>query len=373
MTAASPGRVGVSVRGSVPLAPRTTIGVGGPARFLVEAEDLESLQASLELAARERWAVELLGGGSNLLVADAGVEALVIAVALRGVKIVRAGSQVLVTAAAGEVWDDVVARTVAEGLSGLECLSGIPGSVGATPVQNVGAYGREVGELVTRVWVLDRRDLTTRELGAQDCDFSYRASVFKREGHGRYVVLAVTYRLEHGAPPVVRYAELARYLDERGLAAPTVGEVRDAVLAVRRTKSMVRDPGDPNARSCGSFFVNPVVSTEQAAAVAARSLGGPPPQYPQSDGRVKLAAAWLIGQAGFARGMHDGNVGLSDHHTLAIVARPGATATEVVRFAWRVRRAVRERFGVRLEPEPVPWGFARLDGGLPVVGDDTGW
>jgi UDP-N-acetylmuramate dehydrogenase len=354
------------VRG-VPLAQRTTLGVGGPARTFFEAHDLEGLRSALAWAERVGEPVELLGGGSNLVIADEGYPGLVVAIALRGLTFDSDGDGVRVTAAAGEPWDALVARTLAEGLTGLECLSGIPGSVGATPVQNVGAYGHEVAELITRVRVLDRRDGSIRELGPRDCGFGYRDSWLKREGRGRAVVLDVTYRLVRGAAPSVLYAELRRRLDARGLPHPSAADVREVVLEVRREKSMLVDPSDPNARSCGSFFVNPVVTRAEATQLAARlpASASPMPQYPQADGRVKLAAAWLIEAAGFARGTREGSVGLSEHHALAIVAHPGARAADVVRFARRVRDVVAERFGVRLEPEPIHWGFARLDGGLP--------
>lgn len=362
-------RADVELSAAVPLGPRTTLGVGGPARHLVEARELDTLREALRWAEREGEAVALLGGGSNLLVADEGFAGLVVGMALRGVEVERDGTDALVTAAAGEPWDELVARTVDDGLAGLECLSGIPGSVGATPVQNVGAYGCEVSEVIARVRVLDRHDLTIHELGPADCRFGYRDSRLKRDGAARFVVLAVTYRLRAGGAPRVRYPELDRHLTAAGITTPSTADVRAAVLAVRRRKSMLLDPADPNARSCGSFFVNPVVSSEAAAAVAARCPPGSAelPRYALPDGRVKLAAAWLIEQAGLARGTRDGHVGLSDHHTLAIVARPGATAREVVRFAWRVRQAVHERFGITLVPEPIPWGFWRLIDGLPAL------
>ncbi len=356
---------------AVPLGPHTTLGVGGPARFWVEARDVEGLRAALDWATRASQPVALLGGGSNLLVADEGFPGLVVAIALRGVEVERDGVDALVTAAAGEPWDALVARTVEDGLAGLECLSGIPGCVGATPIQNVGAYGREVGEVITRVRVLDRPSRTLRDLVPADCAFGYRDSRLKREDAGRYVVLSVTYRLRVGGAPSARYPELDRRLAAAGIATPSLADVRAAVLAVRRQKSMLFDPSDPNARSCGSFFVNPVVSPATAAAVADRLPPGAPPmpRYALPDGRVKLAAAWLIEQAGLARGARDGCGGRSDHHTLAIVARPGATARDVVRFAWRVRGAVSDRFGIELVPEPAAWGFGRLVDGLPVLDD----
>jgi UDP-N-acetylmuramate dehydrogenase len=297
------------------------------------------------------------------VVADAGVDALVIQVALRGVDARAAGAAMDVTAAAGEPWDDLVRHTVERGWAGLECLSGIPGLVGATPIQNVGAYGQEVSQTITELRVVDRRDRRPLTLTAAECRFGYRDSLFRSGEPDRYVVLAVTYRLAPGGAPAVRYAELQRHLEGRGLAAPTLPETRESVLAIRRAKSMVLDPADENRRSCGSFFVNPVVPAADAARVAALAApDGGMPQWPEPDGRAKLSAAWLIERAGFTRGERAGPVGLSTRHTLAIVCHDGARAADVVAFARRVRERVLERFGVRLAPEPVFWGPIGLEG-----------
>lgn len=356
---------------AVPLAPRTTLGVGGPAQWFVEVRDLDSLRSALDWAHRSSLPVALLGGGSNLLVADGGVSGLVIAIGLRGLESHAEGDSVLLRAAAGEPWDEVVAHSVAAGYAGLECLSGIPGSTGATPVQNVGAYGREVGELIERVELLDRRDLSLHERSPSELAFGYRRSALKDDAEGRYIVVSVSYRLRRGGPPLIRYPELARQFAALGHTQPTPTEVRAAVLALRRAKSMLFAPSDPNTRSCGSFFVNPLLTPAELTLVNSRVPAevGPAPCYPQLDGRVKVPAAWLIEQAGLVRGTQDGKVGLSPHHALAIVAAPGATAADVVRFAWRVRRAVQDRFAVRLEPEPIAWGFAALEAGLPLLGD----
>jgi UDP-N-acetylmuramate dehydrogenase len=308
----------------------------------------------------------VLGGGSNLVVADAGVDGLVLRVALRGIASRESGGEVELTAAAGEPWDTVVRLAVERGWAGLECLSGIPGLVGATPIQNVGAYGQEVSDTVAAVRVLDRAAGTAVSLAPAACGFGYRDSAFKSRTPDRYVVLAVTYRLRPGGAPAVRYAELARHLAGRGVAAPTLGDVRESVLAVRRAKSMVLDPGDPNRRSCGSFFVNPVVPAAEAERIAAVAGDSAMPRWPEPGGqRVKLAAAWLVERAGFARGHADGAAGISTRHTLAIVAREGARAADVVRVARRVRDGVLARFGVRLHPEPVFWGFPPTKDGLP--------
>ena len=344
-----------------PLAPLCTLRIGGPARYLVEATDEATVVEAHAWAGARRLPVRVLGGGSNLVIADEGVDGLVLRIALRGVTARPEGDGVEVTAAAGEPWDGLVRHTVEQGWAGLECLSGIPGLVGATPIQNVGAYGQEVSDTVTAVRALDGETRQVVTLGPGDCGFGYRDSLFKSRAPGRYVVLAVTYRLAPGGPPGVRYADIARALDARGLARPSLPEVRETVLEIRRSKSMVLDPGDPNARSCGSFFLNPIVDADALARIDACAAGLSMPRWPQPDGRVKLSAAWLIERAGFARGQADGPVGLSTRHTLAIVCHDGARARDVVAFARRVRAGVEQRFGVRLHPEPVFWGALGLD------------
>ena len=346
----------VTPRENVPLAPLSTLGVGGPARFFVEARDEAAVLAAVDWAQERGIPVHVLGAGSNLVVADEGVEALVIKVALSGRSAREVQGAVELTVAAGEPWDGVVGDSVARGWAGLECLSGIPGLVGATPIQNVGAYGQDVSQTVTAVRCLDRADRRVVTLAAVECGFGYRDSVFRRREPGRHVILAVTYRLRPGGAPTVRYADVERHLAAAGIRSASLADVRASVLAVRRAKSMVLDPGDPNRRSCGSFFVNPVVTPAEADRVAARAGGVGMPRWPEPDGRVKLSAAWLIERAGFERGRRAGAVGLSTRHTLAIVCHEGARARDVVVFARAVRAAVEERFGVRLVPEPVFWG-----------------
>jgi UDP-N-acetylmuramate dehydrogenase len=345
----------------VPLAPHCTLGIGGPARYLVEALDEATAAEAVRWATARGLPVRVLGGGSNLVIADDGVDGLVLKIALRGVTTREVNGAVEVTAAAGEPWDALVRHTVERGWAGLECLSGIPGLVGATPIQNVGAYGQEVSDTLTAVRALDRERGDVVTLGPADCGFGYRDSLFKSGSPGRYVVLAVTYRLTPGGAPNVRYADIARDLESRGLSRPSLGEVRETVLKIRRSKSMVLEPGDPNARSCGSFFLNPIVDAPTLAAIDARATGLSMPRWPQPDGRVKLSAAWLIERAGFARGQADGPVGLSTRHTLAIVCHDGARARDVAAFARRVRAGVEARFGVRLHPEPIFWGTLSLD------------
>jgi UDP-N-acetylmuramate dehydrogenase len=347
----------VTPRERVALAGYTTLGVGGPARWFVEAPDEATLLRALEWASGRRLPLRVLGGGSNLVVADEGVEGLVVRLTVRGVASRRTADAVEVTAAAGEPWDDFVRLTVERGWTGLECLSGIPGLVGATPMQNVGAYGQEVSDTITTVRALDTRAGAVVDVPAAECGFAYRDSAFKRREPGRFVVLAVTYRLRPGAAPTLRYADVERHLVDRGVRTPRLTDVRESVLAIRRSKSMVIDPADPNHRSCGSFFTNPIIASGALADVERRAADPAMPRWPQADGRVKLSAAWLIEHAGFRRGQREGPVGLSTRHALAIVAHEGARASDVLAFARHVQDTVAERFGVRLTPEPVFWGM----------------
>ena len=356
----------MTVSENVPLADHCTMGVGGPARYFVEARDEAAVLAAFAWARAGGRVLRVLGGGSNLLVADEGVDGLVVKIALRGTETREVAGAVELTAAAGEPWDDLVCRSVERGWAGLECLSGIPGLVGATPIQNVGAYGQEVSETVTTVRVLDTATGRTMSFANRECGFGYRDSLFRSGEPGRYVVLAVTYRLRPGGAAAVRYADVEKHLAARGTATPSLADVRDSVLAIRRSKSMVLDPRDENRRSCGSFFTNPVIGAAEAAAVQTRAGDPAMPRWPQADGRVKLSAAWLIERAGFTRGQSTGPVGLSTRHTLAIVAHDGARAGDVLAFARQVQGVVRERFGVGLTPEPTFWGA--VDGRGPRCG-----
>jgi UDP-N-acetylmuramate dehydrogenase len=328
--------------------------VGGAARYLVEAHDDAEVIDALRWANERDLSVRILGGGSNIVVSDAGAPGLVIAMQTRGVSLVEHPEAPLLVASAGESWDALVERAVSSDLQGIECLSGVPGLVGATPIQNVGAYGQEVAQTIESVRVVDRRSLEVRELSADECAFSYRHSRFKLEPE-RFVVLEVRYRLRRGHPPSVKYPELERELRARGLERPSLAEVRESVLAVRARKSMLLDASDPNGRSCGSFFVNPIVPAEQAAQLANVAGEKGVPSWPQADGRVKLAAAWLIEQSGFEKGTRRGPVGLSTKHALSIVCHDGARAADVLAFAREIIEAVREKFGVELSPEPVIW------------------
>jgi UDP-N-acetylmuramate dehydrogenase len=343
----------ISVASQVPLAPLTTLELGGPARFFVGADDEASVVEALAWARARGLPVLALGGGSNLVVADAGFDGLVVRVAPRGLTFTD-GDPTLVEVAAGEPWDEVVAACVARGLAGLECLSGIPGLAGATPIQNVGAYGQEVAETVHAVRVLDRASGEVRPLPAAACAFSYRDSAFK-QAPDRQVVLAVTFALRPGGPPTLRYPELRAAVGP----SPSLAEVRAAVLALRRRKSMVIDTADPNRRSVGSFFTNPVVSAADAERVIARALAEglvtraeEVPRFPVAGGAVKLAAGWLIERSGVARGLRRGAVGISSRHALALVHHGGGTTADLLALACEVRDTVAARFGVRLVPEP---------------------
>ena len=342
-------------REHVPLEPIGTLGIGGAARWFVSAERAE------DVAAAHRWCAErgiqmfVLGGGSNLVIADEGFDGLVLQIGMLGITMTKASGDTLVTAGAGESWDDVVHAVVARGLVGIECLSGIPGTVGGTPIQNVGAYGQEVADTIEGVTVFDRVQQDSHSLTREDCAFSYRLSRFKARDAGRFVVCDVTFRLRPGIPTST-YADVAAHVRQANIPRPSVLDVRQAVLAIRRLKGMVIDHADPDSRSVGSFFMNPVVAEgdrERMAAVA----GEPPPSFPSGDGRVKIPAAWLIERSGFRKGHSDGAVGISTKHPLALVNRGGATAADVLRLATAVKRGEADRFGVWLRPEPVFVGF----------------
>jgi UDP-N-acetylmuramate dehydrogenase len=358
----------------VPLAARTTLGVGGSARFLAEPRDESELGVTIAAARRRGLPILVLGCGSNLLVADAGFPGLVVRYRGDAVRWEPLGARpgtTRVAAQAGADWDSVVARAVARGLCGIECLSGIPGCIGAAPMQNIGAYGQEIAETLRSLRVVDVETGEASEIAGSDCGLGYRDSRFKHEWRDRYVVVRVDLELRTGSPSAPRYEELRRALDA-GVAAPagaaTLSRIREAVIALRRGKSMLLDAADENHRSAGSFFTNPVVEAAFADEIEtqARSLPKDAPAMPRwtqwdaaGVSRVKLSAAWLIERAGFARGhsFGRGRVGISTRHTLALVNRGGATAAEILAAAAELRRGVRERFGVTLSPEPVFVGF----------------
>jgi UDP-N-acetylmuramate dehydrogenase len=348
-----------AIHRDVPLAPRSSLRVGGAARWFVGATTAADVAAAHAWAQSHEVAMVVLGGGTNVVVADAGLDALVVAVQTRGLSVVEDGDTVTVTAAAGELWDAVVGAAVSRGGSGLECLSGIPGLTGGTPIQNVGAYGQDVSGAIDAVTAFDTSTGEMTRLSAAECGFAYRSSRFKGHDAGRFVVCEVTFTLRKGAPTTT-YADVAAALARRQIDHPSVADVRATVIDIRRRKAMVIDESDPDTRSVGSFFTNPIVSSGDAERAASRA-GAAPPLFPQADGRVKMPAAWLIERAGLTKGMRDGAVGLSSRHTLAIVTREGATAADVIRFAAGVARRVEDAFGVRLRPEPVFLGFVGGD------------
>ena len=339
---------------NVSLATYTTLGLGGNARYFVDCGTEDDVRAALGLAAERRLPVYILGGGSNVVFSDAGFPGLVARITIGGVEF-RDGSIPEVTAGAGVEWDAVVQGTVERGWTGIECLSGIPGTVGGTPIQNVGAYGQEVADTLVSVVCLDRTTLARRTFTRAECAFGYRDSRFKRGDRERYVVLWVTLRLARGERPRIRYPELERAVTalpgfERASPGEAVRLVRQAVLTLRRAKSMVLDPTDPNTRSVGSFFTNPVLSGRAFADLEARWRESPIPSFPASGG-TKVPAAWLVERAGFPKGYRRGGAGISSRHALALV-NLGGTSAELLALAETVRAGVEERFGIRLEYEP---------------------
>lgn len=339
----------------VELSRHTTLGLGGPARAVIEPDSAEAVCHAIESASGPQL---ILGGGSNLVVADQGFQGTVIKLGEKfaNVSIERSNGGALVVAEAGAWFDDIVARTVGDKLHGLEVLSGIPGSVGATPMQNVGAYGREIAELLQWVEAYDRVEECNVQLSPAACQFGYRTSRFRHTS--RYVILRVALRLDASEDSLpVRYTELARVLGiEEGKAAP-IRRVREAVLELRRAKGMVVDPADPDSRSAGSFFTNPVVDAATADRIEARVRASghepPMPRFAASEGRVKLSAAWLLERAGFGKGFGEGAVGVSSKHSLALINRGGGTTTELLALARTLRQGVKDAFDVTLLAEPV--------------------
>lgn len=340
----------------------TTFQVGGPARYFIDAGTEADVREAVHLAAERRWPLFVLGGGSNLVVADKGWPGLVLKISCRGVKQEPASQSTLFHVGAGESWDDVVATTVKENCAGVECLSGIPGTVGGTPVQNVGAYGQEVAQTITGVRVLEIATGKARDLSNAECGFTYRTSVFNTSQRGKYIVLDVTYQLARNGHPYVKYADLRNFFAKSQTGAPTLQQVRDAVRSIRHSKAMLIVPGDADCRSAGSFFKNPLVSTGEAARVEALTQQRVPdkkfPIYPGEGGQVKLSAAWLVEQSGFHKGYARGPAGISSKHTLAIVNRGGARAQDIIALKDEIQQKVFDVWGVRLHPEPVFVGFA---------------
>ncbi|HEY6448002.1 MAG TPA: UDP-N-acetylmuramate dehydrogenase [Acidobacteriaceae bacterium] len=336
----------MQLREQVPLAPFTTFGIGGPARWFTEVEDESSLVEAAHFAQERALPLFVLGGGSNLLVSDEGFPGVVVRISLAGVE--QTGDNF--SARAGENWDSFVSTAVDRGYGGLECMAGIPGTVGGTPVQNVGAYGQEVSGIVTSVRVLDLNHLTFSELPNAACGFAYRRSIFNSIHRGRFIVTKVTYRLRRNALPVLSYPDLKRHFENR--PQPTLAEATSAVREIRRTKGMLLVAGDPDSRSAGSFFKNPVVSEKVYEEIASRASAAVP-RFVAAAGFVKIPAAWLVEQAGFRKGFTLGAAGISTRHTLALVNRGGATAKEILALRDQIVTAVEAKFRIHLEPEPV--------------------
>jgi UDP-N-acetylmuramate dehydrogenase len=347
---------------NIPLAPLTTLKVGGPARYFVDARTEQDVKDSVAYAADHHLPLFILGGGSNLVVADQGWPGLVLKISLRGVEFEGDRERMLFHAAAGETWDDLVALSVRKNCSGIECLSGIPGSVGGTPVQNVGAYGQEVSEIVTTVHTLKIATGETFAINNADCGFAYRTSNFNSAQRGQFIVLKVSYRLHRADPPRIEYADLKNFFAQAKTETPTLQQVRDAVCSIRQSKAMLIVSGDADCRSAGSFFKNPLVSAAEAERLQGlaqqRVPGKKLPCYQAEGGRIKLSAAWLVEQSGFHKGYTQGKAGISRKHALAIVNLGDALAQDIVTLKDEVQKKVFDLWDVSLQPEPEFVGFA---------------
>jgi UDP-N-acetylmuramate dehydrogenase len=356
-----------TVEENVALAPLTTLKIGGAARFFVRVDTEEGVARALDFAREKSLDVFVLGGGSNVVISDSGFNGLVLQMTLKGIDCADDSSAtkadkletVPVAAQAGEIWDDFVKFCVGKNLAGLECLSGIPGLVGATPIQNVGAYGQEVSETITSVRCFDRVERTIVELSNAECGFAYRTSIFNTTHRERYIVLSVTFALTKNGAPKIVYKDLHEYFADYK-SAPNLAETREAILEIRRAKSMVIDERDENSRSVGSFFKNPIVTSEKYEQAQRRArrlnlLGDREalPKFAVDETHMKIPAAWLIGHSGFQKGYRKGNVGVSTKHNLAIINRGGAKAIEISSLKFEIQKAVRVKFDIELLPEPV--------------------
>jgi UDP-N-acetylmuramate dehydrogenase len=360
----------MTIQENVPLAPLTTLGVGGTARYFAEIKREDEVGQATELAKSRNLLLFVLGGGSNLVVADSGWPGLVLKIAIGGITASNTGdakgNAVLFSVGAGVDWDDLVAQAVVQNCAGIECLSGIPGSVGGTPVQNVGAYGQEVSDTIESVRAFDLKQDRIVLLPKPACGFRYRSSVFNSSESGRYIILRVNYRLKRGGPDGLKYADLQKYFADlmpehpgEKAVPPSLSQTREAVRAIRRTKGMLMVPGDPDSRSAGSFFKNPVLGEQEfnelVARAAAKALEIP--SYPALDAQRKVPAAWLVENSGFAKGYVEGAAGISHKHALALVNLGSAKASDIIRLKDEIQSRVQEAWGVRLEPEPVFVGF----------------
>ncbi len=344
------------IRENAPLAPMTTFRVGGPARYFVQARTVDEVSQAVAFARQHGLPLFVLGGGSNLVVSDSGWPGLVLQIGTSGME--RRPGSATFEVGAGEEWDKFVACAVAQNCAGIECLSGIPGSTGGTPVQNVGAYGQEVADTIESVQALDTRDNEIRELCNEACGFAYRTSIFNSSERGRFIVLRVTFSLNEGGEPAIQYADLKRHFAGRE-KPPTLSETRAAVRQIRASKGMLIQPGDEDCCSAGSFFKNPVLPDSEYESLHQRvqERGLKIPSYPALNAYRKISAAWLVENSGFQKGYSRGPVGISRKHALAIVNRGGAKAADIIALKNEIQAGVAEKWGVQLQPEPVFVGF----------------
>lgn len=346
------------IQENVPLAPFTTLQIGGPARYFAEATTADEVKEAVAFSKARALPLFILGGGSNLLISDRGWPGLVLKVGILGINHVHSRDHAIFEVGSGEDWDGFVASIVAHRLGGLECLSGIPGTVGGTPVQNVGAYGQEAADTIESIQAFDVRSSEVIDLPKEDCGFRYRTSIFNTTERGRYVILQVNFSLKHGTAPHLEYGDLKKYFSG-WTSVPTLAETREAVLKIRASKAMLITSGDEDSRSAGSFFKNPVLSANEHEALLRRAAQKAltVPSYPALESQHKISAAWLVEHSGFSKGFRQGNVGISRKHALAIVNLGGATAADIMALKERIQQKVQEAWGVALEPEPVFVGF----------------
>jgi UDP-N-acetylmuramate dehydrogenase len=356
----------MTIQENVPLAPLTTLQVGGAARYFAELRREDDVREAAQFAKARELPPFVLGGGSNLVVADSGWPGLVLRIAIGGITSPTTpdapGNAVLFSVGAGVNWDDFVAHAVVQNCAGVECLSGIPGSVGGTPVQNVGAYGQEVADTIESVRALDLKEDRTVVLPKPACGFRYRTSIFNTTERGRYIILRVNFRLKRSGAPSLKYADLQRHFAERSAEKklpPSLAEVREVVREIRRSKGMLIVPGDEDCRSAGSFFKNPVLDEAQFKDLAQRAAakGLEIPSYPALDAQRKVSAAWLVEHSGFSKGYALGAAGISKKHALALINRGDAKASDIVGLKGEIQHGVQEAWGILLEPEPVFVGF----------------
>lgn len=343
-------KAGLKIEKDVVLAELTTLKIGGKARLFVRGESEAQIIEAFKIADENEIPLFILGGGSNVLISDKGFDGLVLQIALKGIET----KDNFVTAQAGEDWDNFVKYCVEKKLAGIECLSGIPGFVGAVPGQNVGAYGQEVSETITKVRVFDRKTEEILELTNADCKFAYRSSLFNTTAKNRFIVLAVTFELIKNGKPKIAYKDLREFFIGK---RPNLARMREAVLQIRRAKSMVIDKNDINSQSAGSFFKNPIVSNAKLAEILEKTGLEQIPFFQMDEDKVKIPAAWLIENAGFQKGFKKGKAGLSTNHTLALTNCGGASASEILDLKDEIKNGVLKRFFIELETEPVFVGF----------------